>query len=209
LGVPGEEEYRGYGVSSCATCDGFFFRGKRVVVVGGGDVAIEEALFLSRLASEVTVIHRRDGLRASKAMQQRALANEKIRFIWDTVVEEVLGEDDSVAGVPRVTGLRTRNMKTGHEQRVETDALFVAIGHEPNTAIFRGQIPLDERGYAQTVAGDVRDHQYRQAVPAAGDGCKAAIDAERWLEERYLEVDHASTTPRTEMRTAEEQRRAG
>jgi thioredoxin reductase (NADPH) len=223
LGVPGEEEYRGYGVSSCATCDGFFFRGKRVVVVGGGDVAIEEALFLSRLASEVTVIHRRDGLRASKAMQQRALANEKIRFIWDTVVEEVLGEDDSVAGVPRVTGLRTRNMKTGHEQRVETDALFVAIGHEPNTAIFRGQIPLDERGYAQTVdaagtgtaiegvfvAGDVRDHQYRQAVTAAGDGCKAAIDAERWLEERYLEVDHASTTPRTEMRTAEEQRRAG
>jgi thioredoxin reductase (NADPH) len=222
LGVPGEEEYRGYGVSSCATCDGFFFRGKRVVVVGGGDVAIEEALFLSRLAREVTVIHRRDGLRASKAMQRRAFANEKIRFTWETVVEEVLGEVDPRTGIPRVTSLRTRNVKTGHEQRVETDALFVAIGHQPNTTILRGQIPLDERGYAQTVdaegtataidgvfvAGDVRDHRYRQAVTAAGDGCKAAIDAERWLEERDVEVDHAYATQSMEA-TVEKQRRAG
>ena len=208
LGVPGEEQYRGYGVSSCATCDGFFFRGKRIVVIGGGDVALEEALFLTRFASELTVIHRRDTLRASKAMQQRAFANETIRFIWDTVVEEVVGGSVPGSSVPQVTGLRTRNLETGEERIVETDALFVAIGHQPNTTVFQGQIPLDERGYARAVdaegtatavdgvfvAGDVRDHRYRQAVTAAGDGAKAAIDAERWLEARGVEIDHAGET---------------
>lgn len=222
LDVPGEREYRGYGVSSCATCDGFFFRDKRVAVVGGGDVAIEEALFLARLADSVTVIHRRDTLRASKAMQRRAFANEKIRFLWDTAVEEVLGETDSTTGAPRVTRLRTRNVKTGHERQIETDAVFVAIGHQPNTAIFRGQLPLDARGYAQTVeagstataiegvfvAGDVRDHRYRQAVTAAGDGCKAAIDAERWLEEWPVEIDRTPFAQLAET-PAQEQMRAG
>ncbi|PZS01386.1 MAG: thioredoxin-disulfide reductase, partial [Chloroflexi bacterium] len=202
-GAPGEERFRGMGVSSCATCDGFFFRGKRITVVGGGDVAMEEALFLSRFATELTVVHRRDTLRASKAMQERALANEKIRFIWDSVVEEVLGEARPETGRDRVTGVRLRNVKTGKARVHETDALFVAIGHSPNTEIFQGQIPLDERGYAVAadaegtatavdgvfVAGDVRDHRYRQAVTAAGDGCKAAMDAERWLEERGVEVD--------------------
>jgi thioredoxin reductase (NADPH) len=204
LGIPGEDEYRGFGVSSCATCDGFFFRGKRIVVVGGGDVAMEEAIFLSRFASELTVIHRRDTLRASKTMQQRAQSNPKIQFIYDTIVEEVLGESDPAAGTSKVTGARLRNVKTGKQEVLGTDAVFVAIGHQPNTAIFQGQLPLDEREYAQTidaegtasaidgvfVAGDVRDHRYRQAVTAAGDGCRAAMDAERWLEERGVPVDH-------------------
>jgi thioredoxin reductase (NADPH) len=204
LGVPGEEQFRGLGVSSCATCDGFFFRGKRIVVVGGGDVAMEEAIFLSRFASELTVIHRRDTLRASKTMQQRALANPKIHFVFDTVVDEVLGETDAATGISRVTGVQARNVKTGEQRVLGTDAVFVAIGHEPNTAIFQGQLPLDEREYAQStdpvgtataidgvfVAGDVRDHRYRQAVTAAGDGCKAAMDAERWLEEHGVAVDH-------------------
>jgi thioredoxin reductase (NADPH) len=204
LGIPGEERYRGFGVSSCATCDGFFFRGKRIVVVGGGDVAMEEAIFLSRFASELTVIHRRDTLRASKAMQQRALANQKIRFVYDTVVDEVLGETDAATGASKVTGVRVRNVKTGRQEILGTDAVFVAIGHQPNTSIFQGQLPLDDREYAQAidpagtatavdgvfVAGDVRDHRYRQAVTAAADGCKAAMDAERWLEEHGVPVDH-------------------
>jgi thioredoxin reductase (NADPH) len=204
LGVPGEEKYRGYGVSSCATCDGFFFRDRRIAVVGGGDVAMEEALYLSKIASEVTVIHRRDTLRASKAMQQRALENPKIHFVWDSVVNEVLGEANPESGRERVTGLRVQNLKTGEVSVVETDALFVAIGHRPNTEIFLGQIPLDERGYALAaehestmtsvagifVAGDVRDHKYRQAITAAGDGCRAAMDAERWLEEQGISVEH-------------------
>lgn len=197
LGAPGEEEYRGYGVSSCATCDGFFFRNKRMIVVGGGDVALEEAIFLSRFASELTLVHRRDSLRGSKAMQDRALANGKITFAWDTVVEEVLGEKNPETGAARVTGVRARNVKTGEEKVMPTDALFVAIGHRPNTHIFHGQIPLDERGYAVSsdpggtatavdgvfVAGDVRDHHYRQAITAAAEGCKAAMDVEKWLEE--------------------------
>lgn len=205
LGVPGEEELRGRGVSSCATCDGYFFRNKRMVVVGGGDVAMEEAIYLSHLASDVTVIHRRDTLRASKAMADRALNNPKITFMWDTVVDEVLGDTDPTSGAARVTGLRTRNVKTDEEKTIETDALFVAIGHQPNTAIFQGKIPLDQRGYAVAadaegtatevpgvfVAGDVRDYRYRQAVTAAGDGCKAALDAERWLEAHGVPVDHA------------------
>ncbi|GAC1466463.1 MAG: thioredoxin-disulfide reductase [Chloroflexota bacterium] len=203
LDIPGEEKYRGMGVSSCATCDGYFFRNKRIAVVGGGDVAMEEAIFLSRFASELTVIHRRDTLRASKAMQERALANDKISFVWNSVVDEVLGETNPENGRDRVTGLRLRNVETGEETIIDTDALFVAIGHRPNTDIFRGQLPLDERGYAVTlngdgtatsidgvfVAGDVRDHRYRQAITAAGDGCKAAMDAERWLEEHGVPVD--------------------
>ncbi len=197
LRIPGEDIYRGHGVSSCATCDGFFFRGKRMVVVGGGDVAMEEAQFLSRFASDLVVIHRRDTLRASKTMQERVLKNEKISFIWNSVVEVVLGEPDATTGQPRVTGLRLRNVKSGEESILPTDALFVAIGHEPQTAIFKDVIPLDDRGYALTndcdamstsiegvfVAGDVHDHRYRQAVTAAAEGCKAAMDAEKWLEE--------------------------
>ncbi len=200
LDVPGEERYRGHGVSSCATCDGFFFRGKRMVVVGGGDVAMEEAIFLSRFATELTVVHRRDTLRASKAMQDRAFANPKIRFMWDTAIEEIVSDAAGSGGPPHVTGARIRNLKTGEEGMIETDAVFVAIGHHPNTAIFEGQIPLDERGYALAVdgdstasavdgvfvAGDVRDHRYRQAVTAAGEGCKAAMDVERWLEEHNI-----------------------
>ncbi len=197
LRIPGEDIYRGHGVSSCATCDGFFFRGKRMVVVGGGDVAMEEAQFLSRFASDLVVIHRRDTLRASKTMQERVLKNEKISFIWNSVVEEVVGEPHASTGPPRVTGLRLRNVKSGEESILPTDALFVAIGHEPQTAIFKDVIPLDDRGYALTndcdamstsiegvfVAGDVHDHRYRQAVTAAAEGCKAAMDAEKWLEE--------------------------
>jgi thioredoxin reductase (NADPH) len=203
LGIPGEEQYRGLGVSSCATCDGFFFRGKRMVVVGGGDVAMEEAIFLSRFADELTVIHRRDSLRASHAMLQRARSNPKIRFLFDTVVDEVLGETDPATGRAKVTGVRIRDVKSGEEQILQTDAVFVAIGHQPNTAIFQGQMPLDEREYAVSidpagtatavdgvfVAGDVRDHRYRQAVTAAADGCKAAMDAERWLEKHGVPVD--------------------
>ncbi len=191
LGVPGEVEYRGRGVSACATCDGFFFKGKRVVVVGGGDVAMEEATFLSRFATSVTVVHRRDQLRASKSMQQRAFNDPKISFVWDSVVEEILGEGT-------VTGVRVRNVNTGETDVIETDGVFIAIGHQPNTELFKGQLELDAKGYvvmpnpetAETnvegvfAAGDVRDHRYRQAVTAAGDGCKAAMDAERWLEEQ-------------------------
>lgn len=189
LGLPKERSLIGRGVSTCATCDGFFFRDRRLAVVGGGDTAMEEALFLTKFASSVTVIHRRDTLRASKIMQQRATANEKISFIWDTVVVDVLGED-------KVTGLRLRNVKTGEESTFECDGLFVAIGHQPNTEIFKGQLELDEAGYIKVrertrtnipgvfVAGDVHDYMYRQAVTAAGSGCMAAMDCERWLAEQ-------------------------
>lgn len=208
LDVTGEEEYRGYGVSSCATCDGFFFRGRRIVVVGGGDVAMEEAIFLSRFASEITVMHRRDTLRASKAMQQRARANPKIKFVMDTVVDEVLGATDPETKVSKVTGLKIRNVRTGAQDVFPTDAIFVAIGHHPNTGIFQGQLPLDERGYAVAldgestftaidgvfVAGDVRDYRYRQAVTAAGDGAKAAMDAERWLEDQGIQIELTGET---------------
>lgn len=193
LHVPGEEVLRGRGVSSCATCDGFFFRGRRVVVIGGGDTALEEATFLTRFASNVTVIHRRDTLRASKALQIRAKADPKINFIWNAAVEEILGDG-------KVTGVQIKNLISGETAVVETDGVFVAIGHQPNTEIFKGQIDLDHGGYIQMpypattitnipgvfAAGDVRDHRYRQAVTAAGDGCKAAMDAERWLEEEKL-----------------------
>jgi thioredoxin reductase (NADPH) len=187
LNIPGEERLRSRGVSSCATCDGAFFRDRRIAVVGGGDSAMEEALFLTRFGKQITVIHRRDSLRASKIMAQRALDHPKISFIWDTVVEEVLGEE-------KVTGLVLKNLKTGERTIHETDALFVAIGHDPNTAIFKGQLELDHEGYIVSkdgvhtniagvfVAGDVYDIRYKQAVTAAGMGCKAAMEAERFLE---------------------------
>ena len=192
LGLASEARLRGYGVSSCATCDGFFFRGKEVMVVGGGDTAMEEALFLTRFATHVTVVHRRDQLRASKIMQERAFQHEKISFVWDTVIEEVLGEPGTGGGVQ---GVRIRNVKTNAVREVQTDALFVAIGHIPNTALFHGQLALDPEGYIITTpgtthtsvagvfaAGDVTDHLYRQAITAAGSGCMAAMEAERWLE---------------------------
>ena len=194
LGLASEARLRGYGVSSCATCDGFFFRGKEIMVVGGGDAALEEALFLTRFATHVTVVHRRDQLRASKIMQDRAFKHEKITFMWDTVIEEVLGEPGPGGGVQ---GVKVRNVKTDAVGEVKTNGLFVAVGHVPNTALFDGQLALDTQGYIMTTpgtthtsvvgvfaAGDVTDHVYRQAVTAAGSGCMAAIDAERWLEAR-------------------------
>lgn len=189
LGVPGEDRLLGYGVSTCATCDGFFFRNQHIAVVGGGDSAIEEALFLTRFASKVTIVHRRDRLRASRIMQERALASPDIEFAWTQQVTEVLGQD-------KLEGVRLRHTQSGAESDLPVTGLFVAIGHEPNTAIFRGQVELDDAGYVRThdgsytsvegvfAAGDVQDHVYRQAVTAAGSGCMAAIDAERWLEAR-------------------------
>ena len=187
LGVPGEARLMGHGVSTCATCDGYFFRGKELVVVGGGDSAMEESTFLTKFATRVSVAHRRDTLRASKIMQDRASKNEKITFIWNSVVEEVLG--GSV-----VTGVRLRNVASGETSELKTAGLFVAIGHTPNTGLFMGQIEMDAKGYILTkngthtnvpgvfAAGDVQDPKYRQAVTAAGSGCMAAIDAERFLE---------------------------
>jgi len=188
LGVPGEDKLRGRGVSACATCDGFFFRDKELVVVGGGDTAMEEATFLTKFASRVTIVHRRDELRASKIMQDRALANPKISVTWDTVVEEILG-DGAVGAV------RLRNVKTGETTEFRTDGVFVAIGHTPNTSLVEGQLDLTDGGYIPVqepttktsvpgvfAAGDVTDRVYRQAVTAAGQGCKAAMDAERLLE---------------------------
>ena len=187
LGLPSEQRLQGRGVSACATCDGFFFKNKDVAVIGGGDTAMEEAIFLTRYTNHVTVIHRRDTLRASKIMQDRAFKNPKISFIWDTEITEVLGENE-------VTGLRLHNVKTDEESILPVQGFFLAIGHKPNTHLFKGIIDMDKVGYIIPVehtmtnipgvfaAGDVTDHRYRQAVTAAGDGCRAAIDAERWLE---------------------------
>jgi thioredoxin reductase (NADPH) len=190
LGIDSESHLLGYGVSACATCDGFFFRGKEVVVVGGGDTAVEEALFLTKFASKVTVAHRRGELRASKIMQERALAHEKIRFRWNSVVHEVLGTREG-----GVTGVRLGDTNTGEESHLATQGVFIAIGHQPNTDIFKGQLAMNPLGYLEVqeptsytsvdgvfAAGDVMDPHYRQAVTAAGTGCRAAIDAERWLE---------------------------
>ena len=192
LGASGEEELKNKGVSACATCDGFFFRDKDVVVVGGGDVAMEEAMFLTKFASSVTVVHRRDELRASKPMQKRAFENDKITFAWNSEVQEILGVEEG-----RVTGVRIKNNQTGEETVLEAGGYFVAIGHKPNTGVFAGQLDMDEKGYLQVVpgrtltnvegvyaAGDVADHLYRQAVTSAGTGCAAALDAERWLAEQ-------------------------
>jgi thioredoxin reductase (NADPH) len=192
LGLESETALYGRGVSACATCDGFFFRDQEVAVVGGGDTALEEALYLTRMVKQATIIHRRDQLRASKIMQERALKNEKIRFLWDSVVEEIL---DPAAG--KVTGVRIRNVKTDKVKDEPADGVFIAIGHQPNSKLFEGQVDMDERGYVQCrpnstytnvpgvfACGDLMDPTYRQAVTAAGTGCMAAIDAERWLEEQ-------------------------
>jgi thioredoxin reductase (NADPH) len=191
LKVPGERELLGHGVSTCATCDGFFFRDKELLIVGGGDSAMEEAIFLTKFASKVTVVHRRETLRASKIMQDRAFDNPKIDFLWDSVITEVVGNG-------KVVGARVDNLKTGVESQVATDGVFVAIGHTPNTALFESQLDL-AGGYIVTpgegtqtsvpgvfAAGDVVDYRYRQAITAAGMGCMAAIDAERYLEARHL-----------------------
>ncbi len=190
LGVPNESRLLGYGVSTCATCDGFFFRDQHIAVAGGGDSAMEEALFLSRFGSKVTVIHRRDELRASKIMRERAFANEKIEFKWNSVITDIEGDT-------KVSGLRLRDTVTGEESELDATGLFVAIGHEPNSSLLKGQVELEDNGYVRTfdgttrtsvdgvfACGDVQDDYYRQAVTSAGSGCMAAIDAERWLEAR-------------------------
>jgi thioredoxin reductase (NADPH) len=189
LGVPGEEEFIGRGVSYCGTCDGFFFRDKKVVVVGGGDSALEEGLFLTKFASSVTVIHRRDELRAGPTLQKRAFANEKISFIWDTVVDEIVGEDT-------VTGVKLTNVKTGEESLFETDGVFIFIGHYPNSKFLEGQVAMDEHGYVITdelmrtsvdgifAAGEIQDAVYRQVATSVGQGTAAAMRTERWLSER-------------------------
>ncbi|HMP42890.1 MAG TPA: thioredoxin-disulfide reductase [Roseiflexaceae bacterium] len=189
LGVPGEEKLANRGVSYCATCDGFFFRNKKVVVVGGGNSALDEGLFLTRYVTDLTIIHRRDSLRADPVLQERAFGNPKVNFIWDSVVEEVTGDE-------KVTGVRVRNLKTGEETLLEADGVFPYIGHVPNTFLFAGKLDLDENGYIIAdertrtkiagvfAAGDVVDHVYRQAVTAAGDGCKAAMEATWYLAEQ-------------------------
>jgi thioredoxin reductase (NADPH) len=193
LKVPGEDAYKNRGVSACATCDGFFFKNQEALVVGGGDTAMEEATYLSKICSKVTVIHRRDALRASKIMQERALKNPKIGFVWDTVVDEVVGNEKGF------TGVIARNLKTGDRREIRANALFVAIGHQPNTQLFEGLLETNANGYLKVVpgttrtnvpgvfaCGDVQDPHYRQAVTAAGTGCMAAIDAERWMTEHGL-----------------------
>jgi thioredoxin reductase (NADPH) len=198
LGIPSEEEYKGYGVSACATCDGFFFKNQKVIVIGGGDSAMEEANYLTKFASEVLIVHRREEFRASRIMAERAEKNPKIKFALNKVVKEILGENKD--GRKMVTGAILEDTRDGSTEQVEVDGIFLAIGHKPNTDLFKGQLEMDETGYLVVkgsstytnvpgvfAAGDVADHVYRQAVTAAGMGCRAAIDAERWLAEQGIE----------------------
>ena len=201
LGLESETRFRGFGVSACATCDGFFYREKAVAVIGGGNTAVEEAIFLTNFASKVTLIHRRDALRAEKILQDRLFANEKIEVLWDQVVEEMLGDADP----PGVTGLRLKNVKSGEAMELPADGVFVAIGHDPATRLFKGQLEMDDEGYIVTApdstatavpgvyaAGDVRDKIYRQAVTAAGMGCMAALEAEKFLAEQVATAAQAA-----------------
>ncbi len=193
LGLPSEEEYQGRGVSACATCDGFFYRGKECIVVGGGNTAVEEAIFLTNFASKVTLIHRRDELRSEKILQDRLFANEKIECVWDSQLEEIVGEEGPMGGV---TGVRIKNVKTDELSEISAHGVFIAIGHAPSTSLFAGKIDINERGYINTApdstatdvpgvyaAGDVTDETYRQAVTAAGMGCMAALEAEKFIAE--------------------------
>jgi thioredoxin reductase (NADPH) len=207
LDLPREKELLGHGLSTCATCDGFFFRDQEIAVIGGGDSAIEEATFLTKFASKVTIVHRREELRASKIMQDRAFNNPKIEFLWDTVVEEYLFESGPLGD--KLSGLRVRNVKTDEVSDLAAGGVFIAIGHRPNTDLFKGQLAMEDSGYLITGAdgsemetatdvagvfacGDVQDHTYRQAITAAGSGCMAAIDAERWLEAHHV-IDEQRT----------------
>jgi thioredoxin reductase (NADPH) len=202
LGLPSEEAFRGGGVSACATCDGFFFRGKEVVVVGGGNTAVEEALYLTHHASKVTLIHRRDSFRAEKILQDRLFKNPKVTVLWDHTLQEILGE---AKPAPLVQGVRVKNVKTGAEKELATDGVFIAIGHSPNTELFKGKLAMDGEGYLITkpdstatdiegvyAAGDVQDKIFRQAVTAAGTGCMAALEAEKWLAHQEARLAQAA-----------------
>ena len=204
LGLPSEDTYQGFGVSACATCDGFFYRGKEVVVVGGGNTAVEEALFLTNFASKVTLIHRRDTLRAEKILQHRLLNHDKVEILWDTTLEEILGDENEM-GMKGVTGVSLKNAKTGETFERATHGVFIAIGHKPSTEVFKGHVEMNAGGYITTApdstatnvpgvfaTGDVSDELYRQAVTAAGLGCMGALEAERWLTEEAAHAEQAA-----------------